>query len=87
MAYPKIQSLQPMDDYNLLVTFDNQQMRRYDVKPLLKQERFLALNNPVLFKQAQIETGGYAVCWNDELDVSEYEIWSHGVPYIPNKLS
>lgn len=87
MLYPKIQSLQLMNDYNLLVKFDNQQMRTYDVKPLLKQERFFSLKNPVLFKQVQIEIGGYAVYWNDEIDLSEHEIWLHGVPFVFNDLS
>jgi hypothetical protein len=36
------------------------------------------LKNPALFKAVEVEQGGYAVIWNTEIDISEYELWSHG---------
>jgi hypothetical protein len=26
----------------------------------------------------RIEQGGYAVSWNEEIDISEYELWVNG---------
>ena len=34
--------------------------------------------NPGFFRNVQVETGGYAVFWNEEIDISEYELWTHG---------
>jgi len=39
---------------------------------------FLPLQNPDFFKNVQVETGGYAVFWNEDIDISEYELWIHG---------
>jgi hypothetical protein len=45
---------------------------------LLQKEMFLPLNNPVFFKAVKVEQGGYAVVWNNNIDISEYELWSNG---------
>ena len=80
MSYPKIQSAIAIDDHTLLIEFDNQQKKKYDITPLLEREMFYPLNNPALFKAVQVEEGGYAVVWNSNIDISEYELWRHGQP-------
>lgn len=79
MNYPKITSVQPIDNYQLIVEFSNREYRQYDVKPLLKKEMFTPLKNGAFFKNVQIESGGYAVSWNEDIDISEYELWVNGV--------
>jgi hypothetical protein len=78
MSYPRIQSVDTQGDHILLVEFDNQQKKQYDITPLLRKEMFSPLKNVALFKSAQVEQGGYAVVWNDSIDISEYELWSKG---------
>jgi hypothetical protein len=78
-SYPKIVSVQPIDNYQLIVEFSNHQYRQYDIKPLLKKEMFAPLKNSAFFKNVQIESGGYAVSWNEDIDISEYELWLNGV--------
>lgn len=73
-----MQSVKAIDDHVLLVEFDNHQRKKYDVSPLLKQEMFSPLKNPAFFKAVRVEQGGYAVVWNNNIDISEYELWSHG---------
>lgn len=79
MNYPKIISVQPIDDYQLIVEFSNHNYRQYDVKPLLKKEMFVPLENRAFFKNVRIESGGYAISWNDDIDISEYELWKNGI--------
>lgn len=78
MQCPKIKAVATIDDHTLLVEFDNCQKRQYDVTPLLKRELFAPLRNPALFKSAHVDNGGYAVVWNRDIDISEYEIWRNG---------
>lgn len=79
MSYPRVQSVEAIDDHTLLVKFDNTQTKQYDVTPLLEKEMFAPLRNPALFKSVhQVEQGGYAVVWNSDIDISEYELWSNG---------
>ncbi len=78
MHPPKISEVNVIDNHTLLVKFDNKHKRKYDVAPLLEKEMFSPLKNPVLFKAVQVEQGGYAIFWNSDIDISEYELWSHG---------
>ena len=80
MNIPRIKTASPIDDHTLLVTFDNNEKRKYDVQPLLSKSMFEPLKNPVLFRSFRIESGGYAITWNENIDLSEYELWSHGQP-------
>ncbi|CDH46826.1 MAG: DUF2442 domain-containing protein [Candidatus Competibacteraceae bacterium] len=41
---------------------------------------FADLKNSAFFKNVRVDQGGYAVYWNDEIDISEYELWTHGIP-------
>ena len=78
MICPKIISVKPLDDYQLLIEFSNRENRKYDAKPLLKKAMFTPLANRGFFKNVRIEQGGYAVSWNEEIDISEYELWVNG---------
>lgn len=78
MNIPKIIAVQPLDNYQLMVQFSNHEFRQYDVRPLLENEMFAPLENRAFFQNVQIEQGGYALFWNDEIDISEYELWQNG---------
>jgi len=78
MQYPKVKSALAIDDHTLLVEFENDEKRKYDVTPLLKKDMFYPLRNPAFFKSVQVEQGGYAVVWDSAIDISEYELWKHG---------
>jgi hypothetical protein len=80
MKHPKIKSVKAVDRHTLVVEFDNQQKRKYDVTPLLNKEMFLPLANFSLFQSVRVDDGGYAVVWNENIDISEYELWMHGQP-------
>lgn len=80
MNYPKVHSAKAIDDHTLLVEFDNSVQKLYDFTSLLENEMFRPLINSAFFRNAQIEKGGYAVYWNDEIDISEFELWTRGKP-------
>lgn len=75
MKPPKIQTVIATENHQLLVEFENHEKRQYDVTPLLKNEMFAELRDIAFFKNVKIEQGGYAVSWNDDIDISEYELW------------
>ena len=79
MKPPKIISAQAIDDRTLLVEFSNHETKKYNVSQLLKKPMFKPLENPGFFRNFSIELGGYGLVWNDEVDISEYELWENGV--------
>ncbi|MEI8033292.1 MAG: DUF2442 domain-containing protein [Chlorobiaceae bacterium] len=78
MNYPKIKSAQAIDSHSLLVEFDNEQKRRYDINRLLDKEMFAPLRDESLFRAVKVDVGGYAVVWRSDIDISEHELWIHG---------
>lgn len=76
---PKIVDVKPLSDMNLMVKFDNNIIKKYDVKRLLdKYSVFEELKNQQIFNLVHVECGGFGIAWTDEIDLSGYEIWDHG---------
>jgi hypothetical protein len=36
------------------------------------------MSDIVFFKSAHVDAGGYGISWNDDIDISEYELWNNG---------
>ena len=79
MKSPKIVSAQVIDDRTLLIEFSQSEFKKYDISQLLSKQMFAPLQNPSFFKSFKIEAGGYGLVWNEDIDVSEYELWKNGV--------
>ena len=78
-AYPKIESVTPLADFSLRITFANGVEKIYDCRPLLADPSFALLRSPALFRAVRVDPGGYGLSWNDDLDLSEAELWRNGV--------
>ncbi len=78
MNIPRIKSAIPEEEHFLVVLFSNGEIKRYDIHRLTHSEMFFPLKNPAFFKNVSVESGGYAVSWNSEIDISEYELWEYG---------
>jgi len=86
MNAPKILSVEVLENTKLLVKFVNGVEKIYDCSPLLNLDRFEVLKNDAFFKAVRVDAGGYGISWNDNTDLSEYELWTHGVEIsVPEK--
>jgi Protein of unknown function (DUF2442) len=79
MKYPKIQQVQAIAHTTLVIEFTNQEIKQYDIRSLLKIPMFAPLQQIGFFKNFKVEPGGYAIVWNEEIDISAYELWKNGV--------
>ena len=79
--FHKVQDVKPLADLNLLVCFMNDEVKRYDVKPLLREwEPFRSLDTiPGLFERVCVDIGGYGVIWDDHIDLSCNELYNNGI--------
>jgi len=79
MVY-KVKSIIATDEYRLLVKFDNGEEREFNMKPLIESdEMYKPLNDILLFKSVVVDCGGYGISWNDDIDMSEYQLYKEGV--------
>ncbi|MCC8101703.1 MAG: DUF2442 domain-containing protein [Clostridiales bacterium] len=75
---PKAVSVQPLENYNLLVLFDNGEKRIYDAKPLIKGEWFGKLKDLKLFNTVHV--AGLSIEWAGGQDVCPDDLYYSSVP-------
>ena len=78
-----IKSVQPLENYILLITFKDGATKIYDVKILFEEiDAFNDLKNMKgLFEQVKVDVGGYGISWNDEIDLACEELWNNGISH------
>lgn len=67
-------AVKAMDNYLLLVKFDNGEQKVYNCFPLLKNGLFSELNDINFFRTVHIDDMGI-VCWDDATDINPYELY------------
>jgi hypothetical protein len=75
---PYVKSVQPQDDYCLLLTFENGEKRTFDLKPYLSKGVFTRLQNAALFKTVRVVSG--SVEWQGEIDLSYDTLYLESKP-------
>lgn len=77
--FHKIKDVAPLADLKLSVQFANGTTKTYDVEPLLEKFKiFKSLKDKTLFSSVIVDTGGYGIVWNDDIDLSCEELWENG---------
>lgn len=79
----KVTNVYPAKDLHLIVFFENGSVKDYDVKQLFEQfPDYKMLENPDIFNLVHVDCGGYGVAWNEDIDISECELWEGSVDYV-----
>ncbi len=78
--FHKIKNVSPLPDYKLSIQFAEGETKIYDVKPCFeKWKPFKVLTADTnMFYDVSVDTGGYGIVWNDDLDLSCNELWENG---------
>ncbi len=78
--FHKVKAVNALPDYKLSVQFAEGVTKIYDVKPLFRKwDSFRELSeDPALFSSVEVDTGGYGIVWNDEIDLSCDELFANG---------
>lgn len=82
--FHKINRVKSLPEYSLLVSFTTGECKKYDVKPLFERwDAFKTLSSVKgLFEQVKVDTGGYGISWNDDIDLSCNELYENGVSVV-----
>ena len=80
----KILSVVPEDDSTLLLGFDNGELRRLDVKPLIcPGSVFAFLADPAAFRRVYLDENA-AVSWDIDPETDSLLVWSNKVDLDPD---
>jgi hypothetical protein len=75
---PHVRAVRALDDYELEVSFDNGELRSFDVKPYLDRGIFVRLRDHAVFRAARVVAG--SVEWPNGLDLSYDTLYVEGRP-------
>ena len=78
MIRPKAINVEPQSNYCLLVIFNNDEKRIFDVKPYLDFKPFRELKNLAIFRT--VKTAGLSVEWIHGQDICPDELYYNSVP-------
>ena len=77
--FHKIKKVEALSNFILKINFENNEIKYYDMKKVIeKYKEFNILKNESFFKNAHIDIGGYAVVWDDDLDIACEELYKNG---------
>ena len=71
---PRVSDVDFLPEYNLLLTFNNGEKKRIDVRPLLDMPAYKPLCE--IFETARVEYG--TVVWPGDIDISPDKLYLHG---------
>ena len=72
-------SVIPQDSLQLLITFDNAEKRRLNMKPLVKEGTvYSILNNKSIFEKCYIDSNN-SICWDKDPAIDNETDWSNKI--------
>lgn len=71
-------TVKPLENYRILVTFENNERKVFDVSPLLERYRWQELKDERLFNTVKIWEG--TVQWIHGQDISPDWVYQDGIP-------
>lgn len=77
--YLSVKEVKTLDDYRLLLTFENGEIKIFDMKPYLDKGIYKELRKMSVFKSAKVNFD--TVEWNNEADIDPETLYEDGVSY------
>jgi len=72
---PLVIGVEPQADYKVLLTFDNQEVRIFDMKPYIDRSSFFKqLEDETYFKTVRVSLG--SIQWKNGQDLSPHTLYS-----------
>ena len=78
MLRPTAVKVTASDNYNIILQFDNGEIKKFDVKPYIKGEFYGQLSEPDYFKS--VKTDGFTVVWPNGQDICPDELYQLSTP-------
>lgn len=77
--YLAVKDVKTIDDYKLILTFEDGSVRIFDMKPLLRKGVFKELKDEKLFKTVKVSFD--SIEWANGIDIDPETLYEDGVPY------
>ena len=75
---PRISEVSPIEDFKLLLTFNNGECRVFDAKELFTFSVFKALQNKAFFEAVKVSSG--TILWPNGIDYCPDTLYAESIP-------
>ena len=83
-VFHKIRTISVVEPFRLRAVFVDGTEKEYDLRQWEHQPEFsLLFRHPPLQTAIHVESGGYGISWNDQIDLSAEEIYWNGIDVTP----
>jgi len=73
MKYPKIKHVKPIENYILILNYENGETKYFDVKPYIKGSWYGELENETIFRS--VRPVGNTIEWENGQDIAPHELY------------
>ena len=81
--FHKIIKVEPLKKQILKIYFENGEIKYYDMNKAIKEiEALEPLKDEKIFKKAFVDSGGYAIVWDNVMDIAGEELYINSVDDI-----
>lgn len=77
--YLSVTDVKPLEDYKLLLTFENDEQKVFDVTPYLEVGKFSELKDDTLFKSVHISFD--SIAWKNQLDLDPELLYNKSIKF------
>ena len=78
--YLAVKEVKPTDDYKLILTFDDDSVKLFDMKPFLEKGIFKELKDETLFKTVKVSFD--SIEWLNGADIDPETLYEDSSPYL-----
>jgi hypothetical protein len=80
MLQPKLLTVEPLDAYKLLLQYETNEKKLFDVSAYISGNWYGKLKDKGYFKSVHICSGGTGIEWPDGQDIAPHELYDKGIP-------
>ena len=77
MLQPRLLSVKPADNCNLILEYETGERKRFDVTPYATGGWFAALKDEQYFRTVHLLSGGTGIEWADGQDIAPHELYEN----------
>jgi len=81
--YLVVKDVKPVKDYQLVLTFENGEKRKFDMKPYLETGIFRELKDTDQFNTVHLSFD--TIEWNNEADLDPEDLYKYSEPILETK--
>ena len=74
---PKAVKVEPLENYILKITFNNGEVKEFDVKPYMEHKSFKELKSVSMFNTVKIS--GLSIAWANGADICPDELYFNSI--------